>query len=179
MMQAAVPAHCYDTALPNYSLFTEAEVTSHTPDIYRGYPGNIASAVNGQIVDFFNTNDFALVTGTFLGYNISWEGNEVTFKPDYVWSYTSDGTNCYQNTFGTSLVTDPREQMAFVARPRSKAAGALPGIAVNVDSAKQVDLTARFNFQNNYYEHSAQFNYPIQIAEPFYETLLSNLFPPQ
>ena len=178
MMQAAVPAHCYDTTLPNYSLFTTAEVTSPTPDIYRGYPGDISAAVNGQITDFFNTNDFALVTGTFLGYNVSWEGNEVTFKPDYVWGYTSDGTNCYQNTLGTRLVTDPREQMAFVARPRSKAAGGSAGVASQVDGG-DVDLTARFNFQNNYYEHSAEFNYNIQRVEPFYVTLLSTLFPPE
>jgi hypothetical protein len=177
MMQAAVPAHCYDTTLPDYSLFTTAEETSPTPDIYRGYPGNIAAAVNGQIVDFFNTNDFALVTGAFLGYNISWEGNEVTFKPDYVWHYTSDGTNCYQNTLGTSLVTDPREQMAFVARPRSKAAGALAGVAGQVEGG-DVDLTAQFNFQNGYDQHSAEFNWTIQqlgSTNGFYRQLGINL----
>ncbi len=178
MMQAALPAHCYDTTLPNYSMFTAAEATSPTPDIYRGYPGGVSAAVNGQITDFFNTNDFALVTGTYFGYNVSWEGNEVTFKPDYVWGYTSDGTNCYQNTLGTRLVTDPREQMAFVARPRSKAAGALSGVAGQIEGG-DVDLTARFNFQNNYYEHSGEFNYNIQRVEPFYVTLLNTLFPPQ
>jgi hypothetical protein len=177
MMQAAVPAQCYDTVLPNYSLFAVAEATSHTPDTYRGYPGNIAAAVSGQIVDYFNTNDFALVTGTLLGYNVSWEGNEVTFKPDSVWGYTSDGTNGYRSSFGTGLVTDPREQMAFVARPRSKAAGALAGVASQVDGG-DVDLTAQFNFENNYSEHSAEFNNTIQqlgATNGFYRQLEINL----
>jgi len=177
MMQAAVPAQCYDTSLSNYSPFMAMETGSHTPDVYRGYPGNIATAVNGQIVNFFNTNDFALAKGTKAGVNISWEGNQETYKPDWYWNYNSDGTYCYQGDSMQRTVIDPREQMAFVARPRSQAVGALAGVAGQV-SGGQLDLTAHFNFQNSSQEHSAEFNWNIQRVEPFYQTLLSTLFPP-
>ena len=175
MMQAAITAHCYDTSLPDYSVFTAAEASSHTPDIYRGYPGNIAAAVNNQIVNFFNTNDFALAKGTFLTANVSWEGNEKNYKPDWVQGYTSDGTHCFHDV--SDIVTNPHEQMAFVARPRAKAAGALEGISGAVSG--ELDLTGAFNFQNNSDEHSAEFNWTIQqLGGPngFYKTLLQNIF---
>jgi hypothetical protein len=176
MMQAAVPAHCYQTNLANYNLFTAAEANYPTPDVYRGYPGNIATAVNGQIVNFFNTNDFALVSGSFFGANVSWEGNEVAYKPDGHWNYSSDGTNCFE-TYGTyRVVTDPREKMAFVARPRSKAAGALKGVAGQVGGG-ELDLTAQYHFFGNANEHSAEFNWNIQRVGPFYTELMTGLFP--
>jgi hypothetical protein len=183
MMQAAVPAHCYQTTFPNYSLFTDREINSRTPDIYRGYPGNIAAAVNNQIVDFFNTNDFALATGTLPGIgNVSWEQNEVRYKPDSHWDYSSDGTNCFIDVgfLNYRTVTNPREQMAFVARPRSKAAGAIGGVGGAVKTAGQLDLTSAFNFRGNSYEHSAEFNWTFQQlggVKGFYQSLLNSLFP--
>ena len=39
LMQAAVPAHCKDTNFANYSPFMGKELTSPTPDKYRGYSG--------------------------------------------------------------------------------------------------------------------------------------------
>jgi len=181
MMQAAVPAHCYDTSLADYSVFTSAEnagPTTHTPDVYRGFPGNIAAAVNGQIVNFFNTNDYALAKGTLGIFNVNWEGNEVNFKPDGAQDYYSDGTNCFQ--LFSRTVTDPREQMAFVARPRSKAAGALAGVGGVVFTTGQIDLTAQYNFQNASTQHSAEFNWNIQQlggTTGFYKALLQKLFP--
>jgi hypothetical protein len=161
MMQAAVPAHCYDTSLPDYSLFTAMEVNSPTPDVYRGFPGNITAAVNGQIVNFFNTNDYALTTGTWGIFNVSWEGNEVNYKPDGPWDYSSDGTNCFENNVVFRTVTDPREQMAFVARPRSKAAGAQPDVG-GVIQGGQLDLKANYGFDIDSHDHSAEFNWNIQ-----------------
>jgi len=181
MMQAAVPAQCYQTNFANYGLFTDKEASStnsHTPDIYRGYPGNIAAAVNNQIVDFFNTNDFALASGTFLGANVSWEANQITFKPDGHWNYSSDGTNCFENYSGFRTVTNPREQMAFVARPRSKAAGAIGGVGGAV--AGQVDLHATYGFDRAANEHSAEFNWTFQQLggkNGFYGVLLQKFSP--
>lgn len=45
LMQAAVPAHCYDPALANYDVLAALELTKPTPDTYRGYPGAINNAV--------------------------------------------------------------------------------------------------------------------------------------
>jgi len=183
MMQAAVPAHCYQTNLPDYSVFTTAEASSHTPDIYRGYPGNITAAVNHQIVNFFNTNDFALATGTtnILGFTVAanWEANEVNFKPDGAWDYTSDGTNCFEDDGSFRTVTNPHEQMAFVARPRTKAAGAREGVS-GVINGGELDLTAQYHFFGNANEHSAEFNWNIQRlngTSGFYQVLLQKLFP--
>ena len=169
LMQAAVPAHCYQTNLPDYSAFTAAENNSHTPDIYRGYPGNIAGAVNNQIVNFFNTNDFALATGTLpaIG-SVSWEGNQVNYKPDWVQGYTSDGTNCFHDV--SDVVTNAHEKMAFVARPRSKAAGAREGVAGEIGGG-EVDLKANYGFDRNADEHSAEFNWNIQQLGDFYKQL--------
>ena len=90
-----------------------------TPDTYRGYPGAIDGAVPGGIVNFFNTNDFALAKGDapLIG-SVSWEGNEVAYKPDSGFGYSSDGTNAYENAV---LFTDNRQIMSFVARPRAQA----------------------------------------------------------
>ncbi len=172
LMQAAVPAHCYDPLLANYAPFMAAEVSSPTPDTYRGYPGPIDLALRGQMVNFFNTNDFALATGTILGKSVSWESNEIKYKPDVF--YSSDGSNALWTGLPNRLLTDPREIMAFVSRPRSKAVGAQPGVA-GVIGGGQVDLTGNFNFLGDKTEHSAQFNYAIQAAWGFYSSLLDEL----
>lgn len=174
LMQAAAPAHCYQTNLPDYSVFTAAENFQHTPDTYRGYPGAINNAINGQMTDFFNTNDYALATGTLpiIG-GVNWEANQVNFKPDGGYHYSTDGTNCWN--LSTSI-TDPREIMAFCSRPRSKAVGALGGVAGAIHG-NQVNLTANFGFGNLANQHSAQFNWNIQTIEPFYAQLLATLFP--
>ena len=65
LMQAAVPASCYDTSFTNYTPFITAEHCSSTrPTHIWGYPGAIGGAVSGHLVDFYNTNDYALATGT-------------------------------------------------------------------------------------------------------------------
>ena len=177
LMQAAVPAHCYDTNLANYARFLTAETNTPTPDMYRGYAGNISSAVRGSLVNFYNTNDFALATGTlWLIGEVNWEANQVNYKPDVGLDYSSNETNAYK---GSTLVTDARQIMSFVARPRSKAAGALPGVGGVVATAKQVDLKTSYGFDRGRSEHSAEFNFNIQRLNGFYIELLDKLFPPQ
>jgi Alpha/beta hydrolase of unknown function (DUF900). len=178
MMQAAVPAHCYDVGLPDYAPFAAAETGSPTPDTYRGYAEAINGALRGQVVNFFNTNDYALASGTeFPVGAVNWEANEKNYKPDTGY-YVTDGTNAWKSGFPSRLLTDPKEIMSFAARPRSKAVGARPGVGGSVVTSGQVDLTGRFNFLGDKTEHSAEFNYPIQRAWPFYGTLLGSLFPP-
>jgi pimeloyl-ACP methyl ester carboxylesterase len=175
IMQAAVPAHCYDASLANYAPFLAAEtniLSMRTPDTYRSYPGAINSAVRNQIVNFFNTNDFALATGTVQGFgSVSWEGNEISYKPDQGFGYSSDGTNAYKSFV---LLSDARQIMSFVARPRSKAVGALPGVN-GVIHGGQVDLKGNFGFDTDKSEHSAQFNWNIHRLNGFYSQLLTDL----
>jgi len=79
------------------------------------------------------------------------------------------------------LLTDPGEVMSFASRPRSKAVGAQPGVGGVILTSQEVNLTAQFNFQSDKTEHSAQFNYTIQRAWPFYRQLgvtLQVLSPP-
>jgi hypothetical protein len=171
IMQAAVPAHCYDTTLPNYVPFVSAEtniLSMPTPDTYRGYPGAINGAVSNSIVNFFNTNDYALATGVYGGQQVSWEQNQKTYKPDQGFGYSSDGTNAFKSFV---LVTDPRQIMAFVARPRSKAVGALPDVNGAIQGG-QLDLKANFGFDTDMGEHSAQFNWNIHRLAGFYTSLL-------
>ena len=180
LMQAAVPASCYDTTFTNYAPFIQAEQQTPTPDIYRGYPGAIGGAVIGHLVSFYNTNDYALVTGAWAGLPVSWEANQENYKPDTGLSYYTDGTNCwYFDGMHNERVplTDSREEMSFCARPRSKAVGAQTGVGGTIQGGS-VDLTANFGFSRDSTEHSAQFNWPIQRLNSFYHTLLNSLIPP-
>jgi pimeloyl-ACP methyl ester carboxylesterase len=172
LMQAASPAHCYDTLLPNYARFVNKEATTPTPDSYRGYPGAIDTAVRNNIINFFNTNDFALATGVIPNTlkEVHWEANETDYKPDtgYSWNGTVASTGGY-------TVTDPQELLAFVARPRSKAVGALPGVGGVIQTMGEVDLKGSFGFDTDRSEHSAQFNWNIQRLEGFYQELITKM----
>lgn len=68
-------------------------------------------------------------------------------------------------------VTDIHESMAFVARPRSKAAGALGATR----GAIQSDVSLRgtpYNFTNDPSEHGGQWGRPIQKAWDVYSALM-------
>lgn len=199
LLQAALPAGCYDTSsgINSYQPLLDAESQTNggfyhtTPDFanpdsgYRGYLTN----VTGNLVNFFNTNDFALATGNLGAYipflwwiSANWEANEENFKPDefndYL-TYYAYFTNAPAGQEGQFLnstaivqhyVTDPHEMMSFVARPRSKAFGARGGIA----GTSEVDLHANFGFDRNRDEHSAEFNWNVQrlgAKDGFYYTL--------
>ncbi len=184
LMQAAVPASCYDTSFTNYAPFLEAEQQKGpTPNTYWGYPGAIGGAVNGRLVDFYNANDFALATGTLpvLGTTVSWEANQIKYKPDDGFGYTTDGTNCFVSPWNQTsrTVTDTHEIMSFCARPRSKAVGAQPGVGGAIQGGS-IDLKGNFGFNDKKEEHSAEFNWNIQRLSGFYRQLGIGLgvFPP-
>lgn len=169
LMQAAVPASCYDMSFTNYAPMLAAEASHHTPNTYLGYPGAISGAVNNHLINFYNTNDYALATGTLpLIGAINWEANEQNYKPDAGFGYSTDGTNSWR---GFTLMTDSREIMSFVARPRSKAVGAQPNVGEVVFTSGQIDLTGAYNFRLGSDQHSAQFNWNIQRVSGFYRQL--------
>ena len=75
--------------------------------------------------------------------------------------------NSYKN-FG--LLSDSRQIMSFVARPRSQAVGAMSGVNGAISGA-QVDLRGTYGFDRDETDHSAQFNWNIQRLSGFYRQL--------
>ncbi len=199
-MQAAIPAGCFNDSVNNYAPFLTAEQTSPTPDSgndlgYRLYSTGLNA---GKFISFYNVDDYALATGTIgivpgWPFETNWEQNEIDYKPnrfndqdstagDYL--YASDQPigqrvtlNWSRTLSGDYLVTRPvndiHESMAFVARPRSKAAGAEPNNVTIFNSA--VSLKAICNFGANVEDHSGQFERPIQILNPFYSQIVGEL----
>src|SRR6266542_5460893 len=91
---------------------------------------------------------------------VSWEANQVSYKPDTGYGYWTDGTTCWNGPLGgLYTITDSREIMSFVARPRSYAVGAQPGIGGPIQGG-EIDLAAQFGFGNGRADHSGQFTRP-------------------
>jgi hypothetical protein len=187
LTQAALPAGCYDVSdqVNSYDLFARAEVDRPTPDAAEdlGYRGYLTARVTGNMVNFFNAADYALATGTYPGVGrTNWEANEETYKPDSLpWgNYAYDFTLQYPterrgfvNYLGSiRFVDDHLESVSFIARPRSKAAGALGtiggAVALNVD----IGPASSSGFTDTRPDHSGQFSRPIQGLQPYYSRLL-------
>jgi hypothetical protein len=87
------------------------------------------------MTDFLNPLDFALKTGSISLYGIittqvHWEANQEGYKPAWGFGYHATGTGAsFTRGDGSSIaLTDPREIMAFCARPHAEAAGARSGV---------------------------------------------------
>jgi hypothetical protein len=184
MMQAAFSAKAYNAGLPTEGRFKEADDKKPTPDGLddKGYAGYL-HGVQANIINMFNVSDFALATGTVgpFEFEANWEANQLDYKPDdppgvgrYSFDNQNQGSVSYTLSGTTRRVSDPHESMAFIARTRTKAVGALPSVGGVV--FEQVDLReAPYNFGRNRADHSAQFNRNIQQTDAFYKTVLSYL----
>jgi len=183
LTQGAFPAHCYDTNAPFLQKLLDAETNSvnavQTPfyPVNGGYHG-YCSLIHGNLIDFYNTNDFALATGTTGPLQTNWEEDQRTQKPgaflggpSYIYDTNTLITTGYY-TFGSSYtVTDLQEIKALVARSRSKAVGAQGGLGGVIGSS--VDLgSSAFGFGRTRTEHSAQFDRPIQTVWGYYDEVL-------
>jgi hypothetical protein len=172
LLQAAVAGECLDT---NALLFPPFFIgVDELPDNFQGYAGPVQNAltsyngVSGKMANFYNTNDFGVVT--------CWQPDQLLYKPDgrYGYQYVTNGA--FQSTItSTRAVTDPHELMSFLSRPRTQAVGAMPGLGGALNTGNQVDLQALVGFTGNWYDHSGEFNRPIQQLQPFYTTLLDRL----
>jgi hypothetical protein len=198
LMQAAVPAHCYDTTVPSLPAFVDLEQTVPTPNTYNNYGAGISAALRGAgiMVNFFNPDDFALGT---------WEDSQkfyappngdveaVTMKPNTLLGYYTDGTShiLRQNRWNTSLdasfyggvyvgpprpVTATLEIMPFVSRPRTKTVGAQAGVQGEVTG--ELNLRDQLGFGTDPGDHSGQWNRNIQdpAIDPFYRQLKKHTF---
>jgi len=165
MMQAAVAAECLDT---NYVFYPPFSAGDTIPDSFDGYAGPIQNSVNGHIYNFFNPDDFGVVT--------CWQPDQLLYKPDgrYWYQYLPDGPQ--QTPPGSSrAVTDPQELMAFMSRPRTQAVGAVPNLGGAAYTAGQQNLETLVNFSGSWNEHSGEFNWNIQRLTPFYHALGQSL----
>ncbi len=188
--QAAAPAGCYDSSqsLNSYADFLNAETQNPTPDGtndlgYRGYLTGLN--VRGSVVSFYNIVDYALKTGREIGLNVSWEGNQLAYKPNWFvgrhYEYDSNeaiGQRCKlrindANTW--RYVADIHESMSFVARPRSEATGASTAVGGSIDGNYNVGPGSPSDFAEASSDHGGQFSRRIQRLWPYYENLLITL----
>jgi pimeloyl-ACP methyl ester carboxylesterase len=187
LLQAAVPASCYDDRdllkqPQSQRTYVGINVTlweNATPDddpvaetralAYRGrLTGN-----RGNLINFYLPNDDATV--------YAWELNNDKFKPALNYGYTrgsppvlggqqalwkqiGNGGSAYQ-----VRLTDPLEAMPFADASWSKVVGA--------ESRTGGAITESFNLNSSPLlfdtEHSAEFNRNIQQLKPFYDELLN------
>ena len=93
MMQAAVPASCYDLNAGTSSRLIRKDSLDPTPDLHEpelGYRGFLQN-IGGTIIRYYNPDDYALATGftELAGVPIvesNWEVNQLNFKPDGAYS---------------------------------------------------------------------------------------------
>jgi hypothetical protein len=192
LMQAAVPAHCFDPGLSDYPKLASTQTTRPTPDTYRSVLNGIST--RARLVSFVNEEDYALATGTLEPLpNVelpiaNWESHQLRSKPDTSHYYRSHGEDGYKFYFQPPpsgplpqpppeiikyYVSDPMEMMAFVARPRSKAVGAVLGVGGFLDQTGETDLGGTaYGFGRSDRDHSGQFNWSIQRLDAFYRQLV-------
>lgn len=184
LSQGAVPAHSYDEGLSFVQKFLDEEATTPTPLylINGGYHGCFTN-IQGNVVNFHNTNDYALATGNKVGFDTNWEANHIIFKPEnfaYVLGpdyYFSPGTSQSYRWYlsAPEQITDVHEIRSMVARTRTKAVGSLPNLTGVIEN--EIDLAADFEFGLTRDEHSAQFTRSVQNVLSYYQTILVQVQP--
>lgn len=203
--QAALPAHTYDPTVPNYSFVyigtIYACLTAHTPNIYGNWFAGNSGGGAGQIVNFFNANDYALQRS-------AWQLDQL-MKPDQnvaqsngIWTFAYNGSTSdpapwnyfskfyisggVTNTVTFDIVntlTNRYEVMAFAAQSWTTALGATPGVGSvkrNVDLTSQDNKIWPFdtnpNFQNDpygeHFYHSAEFRSNYWQQQGYWRELL-------
>jgi len=166
LTEGAIPASAYDVNAPLYTPLTNADFVVHTPDWQpMGYHG-IYTNFTGRVVNFYNYQDPVLDI---------WLADQLALKPNnFVWNggdYGYDGTNAwfYPEGAGPILVTDYQESRAMVSRSRTLPIGQSGPASGHGAIQSAVDLNAQYGFGNAFpYDHSAQWERPIQTAIPYY-----------
>jgi hypothetical protein len=186
-----------DGPTPDYHQDPNGDLTKG----YRGFLRGIGSNAS-RIVNFHNVRDFALATGTkFFWFEANWEKNQEDYKPDGSttaihagdWRYFYDANETDLSKKGrlenvqfinsnpvsalTRYVNDSYETKAFMARPRSKAIGAVDASLGNRPAnMDHVNLNASpYSFDNRESDHSGQFNRRIQEVDELYRDVIAIL----
>ena len=195
MMEAAIPMGCYDANAPQLARLVDKDSQYPTPDYhltpgsneaslgYRGY----LQTISGTLTNFFNPDDWALATGFTLDQETNWESNQINYKPDGEvagvvhnpsWFYRYDPTYPLNQRASVlsgeaRYVTDSSEMKAFVARSRSKAAGALDYAGGPIRA--NINLRDDYGFGNTRPDHSGQFTRNIQKLDALYKRMRDTL----
>ncbi|MBX3732366.1 MAG: hypothetical protein KF791_07195, partial [Verrucomicrobiae bacterium] len=190
--QSATPAGMFDLN-PNLDqqelLRAEALAPTQlkTPDPYfphGGYRGFLIGA-SGEAINYYNSFDFALQTGSFAFNTIdaNWIKNQ-TLKPHlpdgnfgrgYLWIKVMPTSSLFQGYLGIRAsaikllrpVTDPHETLAFIARSRTRALGAEPATRGPFSQSTQINLE-QFSFDRTRSDHSGQFTKTFQETMVFF-----------
>jgi pimeloyl-ACP methyl ester carboxylesterase len=186
MLDAAVPAFAYDVNAPESLGLSTLESLDPTFDAsqsgsldagYRGWFSTIGRQVSGNILNYFNPEDYAL--GTY-----AWLLNEAGAKPAaYASSYLYDFDQMFplgykHFVFGLQplgvyrTVSTQYEIMAFMARSATLAAGAQSGLGAPVTLSRDLSLSTFTSLTGVEADHSGLFNRPIQTVWPFCVDLL-------
>lgn len=185
LLQAAVPACCYDVrpVLNQAPRFGSLYWKSPTPDddsdpatralAYRGQLRN----AGGNLISFFLPQDRATVR--------AWEFNNYQFKP---YNPRGSGGYYYQTNAPSGqklgvgfmwsvgrFVRTTHEAMAYVAKSPTKAVGAEGQTRGAIDSVVDLSFPVYGNQNGFDREHSAEFMRSIQELQTFYRELMSQL----
>ncbi len=179
-LQGALASHCYDSNAPVRALnaILGANNDSGTFNLYRYFwqqaslPPSYTTwkpylyDVNaaGAMVNYVNPVDAALN---------SWRYDQDT-KPDLGWYYDQYGFGQYVSLRKLDYYNDRYEIFSRIAEARCFAMGAQTNLA-GPFQLNQVNLQSTFGFQNNSYEHSAEFNSTIQRRTAFWNRILTSM----
>jgi len=191
--QAAVSAHTYDTSIANYSFYYPPwSASADTPNVYGNWFAGNNGGGAGQVISFYNTNDFALKRSV-------WQFDQL-LKPDQNvlqngldWNYHYNGSpsdpapwnhfykvNLLLNTGVTfdivNVLTNRYEVMGYAAQSWTTALGATLNVA---NLTRSLNLTTAWlspdplgnNYASHFY-HSAEFRGDTIWEWGYWNTLL-------
>jgi hypothetical protein len=194
--QTAVSAHTYDTNIPNYSFsYSPLVFQCNTPNIYGNwFQGNYGGGA-GTVVNFYNTNDYALQRSV-------WQLNQL-FKPDQFvlmngthWDYSYVGMtndpppwNHFDKAVSlgftivdfdiVNVLTNRYEVMALAAESWTTALGATPGVqnvrrSVDLEQLWPPDLNHPTHPFDEHFYHSAEFRGDYWQQQGYWRELLGS-----
>jgi len=184
LMQAAVPASCFDPEAVALAELASLENPQQTPDDFAnqwGYRGLVATNINATLYNIYNAQDYA------LGW---WITNQKMTKPEdllhpiprfaylyrwssaaggSLWNWVIDPDLAYVLGDQIRTVTDPQESIAFLARSRTEAVGRVAtGGSINITRNFDVGESSSTGLGRERPDHSGEFARPIQQLNPFY-----------
>jgi len=193
--QAAVSAHTYDTNVANYSFnYPPWSLSADTPNIFGNWFAGNSGGGAGQVISFYNVNDFALSRPI-------WQHDEL-LKPDSdvlensdLWWYGYNGSvsdlapwnNFYKSdtnftTLHFNIVTSLKnhyEVMGYAAQSWTTALGATAGVhhlsdSIDLSTIWLPDLVHPIHPFDEHFYHSAEFRGDNPQQQNYWSELLGS-----
>ena len=200
MMEAAVPASCYDKNAAAVATLVTADTQKPTPDwdinpgrneATKGSRGYL-STLGATVINFFNPDDFALATGQVtevcgipLRKDANWEKNQEDYKPDYHplndWIYS----HATHTSIGQPIPLAQRAKLILFNNQsryvtdtwemkafvsRSRTKAVGAGASGGLVS-ENINLKTQFGFGTARSDHSGQFTRRIQLVDDLYKVI--------